>query len=88
VEDRAAPHLAFDLDAPAVSVDGGARDREAEPDAALASRTSGIDTVEPLEDPLLVDGGDARAVVLGLEDRIAGRPARDPDVDVALLRRT
>jgi hypothetical protein len=39
----------------------------------LASRTSGIDTVEPVEDPLLVDGGDARAVVLDLEDRLAGK---------------
>src|SRR5206468_1343736 len=66
-EAHAGPHGGLDVvvvddpDAPAVGLDDGPRDREAEARAAVAARGAAGALLEGLEDPLAVGGGDPRA---------------------------
>ena len=69
-EGRAPAHLAFDADLAAVGADDVARDREAEPGAAVPGRRAAARTSRRSPCPLL--GGDAGALVGDLE---AQRPS-------------
>src|SRR5215470_4753195 len=78
---------ALELDPPSVRFHRPAGDRQTESGAARVSRPGLVDSIEALEDSLLVCRRDPGARVLDLDDRVAagGRPRRD--ADAALGRR-
>src|SRR5437870_3840025 len=86
-EQRATPLEAFQFDAPTVCLHRPASDGQTESRAAGLPRPGMIDTIEALEDPLVVRGGDAGAGVLHFDHRIAANGRCGSDTDHAVLRR-
>ena len=77
------PFLAFHLDPSTGRFHGEACQREAQAESAAGSRSSGVDAIETLEDPIAMEGRNPGPVVFDLDCGFRRREPSHANVDFA-----